>query len=167
MIKEIEIEDVGPYRLPNMWQNHRIMSMPRAKRFNASLAFGLGMTLQQFKALPADKQEEVSKAYWMLVSPSSSAPPAPARGPVLPRAYERLSEARMIELGRELLRIKAKLPHGEFGPWLTERSGVSPAAAQRYMRIAKASGFTVAESEFDPQASDRTGEHPHQGARPV
>lgn len=138
MINEIEIEDVGTYRLPNMWQNHRIMSMPRQKRFNASLAFGLGMTLQQFAALPADKQQEASKAYWTLVSPSASAAPAPARGPVLPRAYERLSEARMIEIGRELLRIKDQLPHGEFGPWLADRSGLTPAAAQRYMRIARA-----------------------------
>jgi len=137
MITEIEIEDVGVYRLPNMWQNHRIISMPRAKRFNASLAYGLGMSLQQFYALPADKQEEVARAYWTLVSPTASALQPPARGPVLPRPYERLSEARMIEIGQELLRIKDRLPHGEFGPWLADRSGLTPAAAQRYMRAAK------------------------------
>lgn len=100
----------------------------------------LGMTIAQFKKLSPEKQEETRQAYWRLVSPSNGSrpdqPATPSR-PGLPRTYERLSEARMIELGRELLAIKAKLPQGHFMPWVKEKSGISYTAAQRFMRAAK------------------------------
>ena len=68
-----------------------------------------------------------------------------ARGPIgrlrlllcLPRAYERLSEARTVQLGRELLAVKAQLPKGHFMPWIEDKSGISHTAAQRFMRAAK------------------------------
>lgn len=57
----------------------------------AALAFGLGMTIKQFKDLSPEKQEEVRRAYWTLVSPPRAARPAtPSSG--LPRARERVSE---------------------------------------------------------------------------
>lgn len=43
-----------------------------------------------------------------------------------------------VELGRKLLAVKAELPHGHFGPWLREKSGVSPGMAQKAMQMAKA-----------------------------
>jgi hypothetical protein len=141
MITEIEIEGLGTYRLPNMHQDWRIKNMPAGlNKHLAPLAFGLGMTIQQFKKLSPENREEVRQAFWQLVSPSNvSLPdqPATTSSPGLPRAWERLTEARMVELGRELLAIKAKLPHGHFGPWVKDKSGISYTAAQRFMRAAK------------------------------
>lgn len=139
-LTEIEIEDVGTYRLPNMHQAARIRTMAAGpNKHLAPLAFGLGMTIRQFKKLSPEKREEVRQAYWSLVAPSNGLrPDQPAKSPPgLPRAYERLSEARMVELGRELIAIKAKLPRGHFGPWVKEKSGISYTAAQRFMRAAK------------------------------
>ncbi|MFQ6186612.1 hypothetical protein ACLMJV_32680 [Sinorhizobium meliloti] len=70
MLTEIPIEGVGMYRLPNQWQTHRILKMAKGPNKQlAWLAFGLGMTLQQFKKLPAGKQEETRQAYNRLASP--------------------------------------------------------------------------------------------------
>ncbi len=74
MITEIEIEDVGTFRLPNVWQQHRIKQMPQAKRLTASMAFGLGMTVPQFKTLSADKQAEAWRAWCLLTSPANICP---------------------------------------------------------------------------------------------
>ncbi len=43
----------------------------------------------------------------------------------------------MIDLGRELLAIKARLPRGHFVPRVEEKSGISYSAAQRFMRAAR------------------------------
>ncbi|SFI65574.1 hypothetical protein SAMN04515648_1011 [Phyllobacterium sp. CL33Tsu] len=71
MITEIEIEDVGTYRLPNMWQQSRIGKINGPNRGIAPLAFGLGMTIHQFKKLPADRQEATRQAYMALTSPAN------------------------------------------------------------------------------------------------
>ncbi|MCA1495092.1 DUF3102 domain-containing protein, partial [Ensifer sp. NBAIM29] len=55
----------------------------------------------------------------------------------IPRKNERVPEERMIELGRELLAIKARLPKGHFMPWIEEKSGITYTAAMRFMRAAK------------------------------
>ena len=73
MLKEIEIEDIGPYRLPNMWQHSRIRVIRGPNQHLAILAFGLGMTLKQFKKLPTDKQDEVHRA-WCRLTMSSNMP---------------------------------------------------------------------------------------------
>ncbi len=72
MITEIEIEGVGTYRLPNMWQEARIRRI--ANNYNRAIApyaFGIGMTLQQFKSLPIETQQEIRKAYLALTSPGN------------------------------------------------------------------------------------------------
>ena len=61
---EIEIEDVGVYRLPSMWQRHRIKRIKRSDRDVAALAFGCGMTVRQFRKLPTDKQALVRQPGW-------------------------------------------------------------------------------------------------------
>lgn len=68
MLTESHIEDVGTYRSLNMWQHERVMKIRGPNRHIAILAFGLGMTLKQFKKLPADKQHEVQRAYSRLVA---------------------------------------------------------------------------------------------------
>ncbi len=134
-VTEIEIEDVGIYRLPNMWQFSRINRIRGPNRAIAPLAFGLGMTIPQFKKLPAEKQREVLAAYHQLTAP----PPMQRReeGPRPPRSWERLSRERMMELGRELLAVKKRLPRGHFLPWIEKESGISYHAARRFMRAAK------------------------------
>ena len=53
MITEIKIEDVGTYRLPNMYQFARIKNMAAGRnRSMAPFAFGLGMTIKQLQVLP-------------------------------------------------------------------------------------------------------------------
>ena len=39
----------------------------------------------------------------------------------------------MVELGRELLAVKAQLPKGHFMPWIEDKSGISYTAAQRFI----------------------------------
>ena len=43
---------------------------------------------------------------------------------------------RAIECGRLMIEAKAKVPHGEWLPWLTANTGVSHRTAQRFMRAA-------------------------------
>ncbi|PSJ57392.1 hypothetical protein [Pseudaminobacter soli (ex Li et al. 2025)] len=49
----------------------------------------------------------------------------------------RLREEEKIALGRELIEVKASLPHGHFGPWL-KKQGVPISSAHQAMRLAKA-----------------------------
>lgn len=69
MLTEIEIDGLGTYRLPNVWQHRRIRRVKPSDRHAAALAFGLGMSVAQFRKLPVEKQAEVHHAYWQLISP--------------------------------------------------------------------------------------------------
>ncbi|MER9524115.1 DUF3102 domain-containing protein [Mesorhizobium sp. M0292] len=134
---EIEIEGVGIYRLPNQWQGQRLRRLRGDDRHTAVLAVGCGMTMHQFNKLPADKQYEVHKAYLALMSPSNVVPladPAPAETRVIPRGH--LSINQKLAIGRWLLRNKASLPHGHFGPWLDKQEGLSRHMASQCMALA-------------------------------
>ncbi|PWE53043.1 hypothetical protein DEM27_27075 [Metarhizobium album] len=72
MLTEIAIEDIGVYRLPNMWRHQRIRVIRGENQHLATLAFGLGITIKQFKKLPRDKQDEVHQAFCQLTAPSST-----------------------------------------------------------------------------------------------
>lgn len=60
-LTEIEAEDIGTVRPLNIWQMARIKARPRPQQSNAHLAFACGMSVKQFKHLPADKQDEIIK----------------------------------------------------------------------------------------------------------
>ncbi|MND42825.1 hypothetical protein D3C80_336080 [compost metagenome] len=140
MITEIEIEDVGMLRPMNAFQLHRAMRIKdRGNRAIAFAAFGLGLSVQQFKKLPTQKQREIWDAHSRLISPPAVAPrrERDSQAPHPPTPYTRLSEAEKAHYGRELLNMKASLPRGHFGPWLREKSGLTVSQAQRYMRMAK------------------------------
>ncbi|MBN9033817.1 MAG: hypothetical protein BGO05_09870 [Rhizobiales bacterium 63-7] len=77
MLTEIEIDGIGTYRLPNMWQHSRIRVIRGPNQHLAILAFGLGMPLKQFKKLPDEKQDEVNRA-WCRLTMSSNMPRAAA-----------------------------------------------------------------------------------------
>jgi hypothetical protein len=70
MITEIEVEGVGVMRHLNDWQQERWFRMARGpNRVIAPAAFGLGMTLQQFKKLPGDRQKAALEAFDRLTAP--------------------------------------------------------------------------------------------------
>ncbi|WP_244597451.1 DUF3102 domain-containing protein [Rhizobium hidalgonense] len=124
----------------NNFQMARIKNISdHENREIAFVAFGLGMTIKQFKALPEEQRRAAWDAHSRLCSPAALAPEPKAQPdrPRLPRRFERVSDDKMIQIGRELIRIKDQLPHGHFGPWLKENSGLSIGQAQRFMRAAK------------------------------
>lgn len=57
------------------------------------------------------------------------------KGREMPSRRHRRTEEK-VALGRELIEAKQLLPHGHFGPWLTER-GIRPDMAHRCMRMAR------------------------------
>ena len=105
--------------------------------FTEILALGCGMTTRQFNKLPADKQHEVHRAYLALMSSANVAPladPAPADTRTIPRGH--LSIDQKLAIGRWLLRNKASLPHGHFGPWIEKQEGLSRGMALKCMALA-------------------------------
>lgn len=141
MLTEIEVEGVGIMRHLNEWQQERWFKMARGpNRVIAPAAFGLGMSLQQFKRLPVDQQKAALEAYNRLLAP----PPmkgmegTASRQNRLPRPWERISEDRQIELGRILLAKKAELPKGHFLPWLANECGIGYRRAASWMQKARA-----------------------------
>lgn len=69
MLKEIEVEGVGIMRPLNDWQSNRLMNMTRARRHLSMIAFGLGMTVHQFKRLSPEQQEACRVAFDRLTAP--------------------------------------------------------------------------------------------------
>jgi hypothetical protein len=55
----------------------------------------------------------------------------------LVRSFERFSVRCLVEIGFILCRVKQRLDHGGFGPWLAEYFGGSEDTAQNYMRLAR------------------------------
>ncbi|MDI7921742.1 DUF3102 domain-containing protein [Ferirhizobium litorale] len=138
MITEIEVEGLGVMRPLNDWQVKALRKMRGPNRAIAPMAFGLGMTVRQFKTLPAEQRNQAWVAYTKLMSASSMDPkPDVPRKPRLPRPSERVPMDRMIELGRELLEVKKQLPHGHFQLWIEDKSGISVDQARRFMRAAR------------------------------
>ncbi|RWO51032.1 hypothetical protein [Mesorhizobium sp.] len=134
---EIEVEGVGPFRLPNMWQAQRLNRLRGLKRHIAVLAAGSGMTTRQFMKLPDAVKAELDRAYMMLMSPANLAPLADPK-PVEPRAVPggHMSDDQKLAIGRRLLAVKASLPRGHFGPWLDKQEGLSRGMASQCMRLA-------------------------------
>jgi len=69
MLTEIEVEGVGIMRHLNDWQSARLNNMARARRHISMIAFGLGMTVHQFKQLSPEQQEACRKAFDRLTAP--------------------------------------------------------------------------------------------------
>lgn len=111
----------------------------RTNRAIAMAAFGIGLTVQEFKKLSAEQQKRVWDAHNRLSLPAACAPRQPdaERAPRLPRPWERLSEAQKADYGRRLIEVKASLPHGHFQRWVEDESGITYGQAQRYMKAAK------------------------------
>jgi hypothetical protein len=128
----------------NDWQIQRVMKMRGPDKDIAQMAFGLGMSVHQFKRLPADRRRAAVAAFHKLTDPlSMDGMNALVREAQIeayrpPRRYERLSEERMIELGTRLLEVKARLSHGRFRLWVDEESGITYSQAQKWMQKARA-----------------------------
>jgi hypothetical protein len=123
MIREIEVEGVGILRPCNEWQIARIYHMRDKENAKlAWMAFGLGMTVQQFKKLPLEKRQAAWEAHKKLTSPTNVGEPAASTqdadssGSAAARdramlSGRRLTDDQKIALGRQLLQAKARLPH--------------------------------------------------------
>lgn len=140
MLQEIEVEGLGIMRHCNDWQVCRIMQITnKVNRELAWPAFGLGMTVQQFKKLSPEQQRAAFEAHVRLTAP----PPIRSKDAQhlrLPGAWQRVPLEKQIAIGNELIAIKAKLPHGHFIPWVENKSGISPSQARRFIRAAKEAG---------------------------
>lgn len=140
MITEIEVDGIGTMRHLNAFQMHRALRIAdRQNRAIAMAAFGIGLTVLQFKKLSADQQRQIWDAHNRLIAPSACAPSKPVteQAPRLPRAWERLPEAQKVHYGRQLLQVKVSLPRGHFRQWVEDKSGITYSQAQRYMSAAK------------------------------
>jgi len=56
------------------------------------------------------------------------------------RDLERRTSEAIIEIGKELLAVKAALPHGKFGTWLESEFGWTRMTAHRFMAVAERFG---------------------------
>jgi hypothetical protein len=70
-LTEIEVEDIGTVRLPNMWQQMSLKRVRAPNREIARFAAAACMSIKQFKRLPAEKQQEIRWAYLRLMSPTN------------------------------------------------------------------------------------------------
>jgi hypothetical protein len=61
-LTEIEVEDIGTVRLPNMWQQASLNRVRGPNREIARFAAAACMSIKQFKRLPAEKQQEIRLA---------------------------------------------------------------------------------------------------------
>lgn len=146
MITEIEVEGIGTMRHMNAFQMRRALRIAdRQNRAIAMAAFGIGLTVQEFKRLSADQQRLIWEAHNRLTAPGAGAPSRPTTEQAArpPRAWERLSEAEKANYGRQLLNVKASLPHGHFRRWVEDKSGITYSQAQRYMSAARSSASLV------------------------
>lgn len=142
-LTEIEVEGIGTMRHLNNWQIRAIRAMTnRERRADAELAFGLGMTVRQFRSLSIPLQKAAREAHNRLYSPQAFSQPKPENAPQRPpRPYERVSDEKAAAIGAELISIKGKVPHGHFRLWVEEKSGISYAQAQRFMKAAREAMF--------------------------
>lgn len=138
-LTEVEVEGVGTMRHLNNWQIMAIRKMPnRERRADAELAFGLGMTVRQFRGLSIRHQKAAREAHNRLYSPQVFNQPKSENATVrLPRPYERVPENRIVALGAELLQMKRELPYGHFQRWVEEEAGITYSQARRFVRAAQ------------------------------
>ena len=59
------------------------------------------------------------------------------QGPMF-QPYTRHTDAQLIEIGEYLIQNKQSLPHGEFGPWVRDKTGLSYKTALKAMKLAQA-----------------------------
>ena len=82
--------------------------------------------------------------YWRLyayseqrMSSKDTASTVKNKVPEVSRARSNANREQAIEMGRRLIDIRSRLPHGEWLPWVQKQSGLSYGTVQRYMRMAK------------------------------
>jgi hypothetical protein len=139
MSLEIRIDELDlTVRDLNAWQWMRVKRARRRGGHDVELAAAAGLTTQQFKKLPAEKRELIRQAYLKITEPGACEPerPMPANtGPVFQKGRHRSIEEKTA-IGAYLIRKKAELPRGHFGPWL-DRAGMPASAAQECLRLAR------------------------------
>jgi hypothetical protein len=61
----------------------------------------------------------------------------------------------IIEIGRDLLAVRADLDHGQFGPWLRSEFGWTERTARNFMTVAECFGKTeiISDLQIEPTAA--------------
>jgi hypothetical protein len=68
------------------------------------------------------------------------------------KVLERTTGEAIIEIGRQLIAVKASLPHGQFEPWMEVEFGWSYDTARRFMKVATVFGEKTQIASFQPSA---------------
>jgi hypothetical protein len=72
------------------------------------------------------------------------------------RKSNRSVMATILQIGRELIDVKARLPHGQFGLWVEAECGLAARTAEQYMSVAKlAEGKTATVAHLTPTLAYR------------
>lgn len=136
MLTKIEVEGVGIMRHLSDWQYHRTRRIANKRNQSiAFIAFGLGMTVNQFNKLEPELQKASWDAHNRLTAPDAIAPRRQPQVPCMPRPGEHVDIETQIEISRRLIEMKAQLPRGHFR--VEDKSGVTYSQAQRWMKAAK------------------------------
>ena len=122
-------------RLLDTQQIRKLMRVRGADKSIAGAAFAAGMTIARFKKLPPEQQRIVQQAYTALIAADSIA--ARPEKPGKPSLRD-FSEEERVALGGRLLAVKARLPHGHFGIWCDEKSGLKRNTIRVCMKMTKA-----------------------------
>lgn len=102
-------------------------------------------TINQLRGVVNQRHALAGAIYWRLctysrerMSTKDTACNLKTKVPEVGRARSHANREQAIEMGRKLIDIRSCLPHGEWLPWVHEKSGLSYGTVQRYMRMAKA-----------------------------
>ena len=100
-------------------------------------------TINQLRGVINQRHALAGAIYWRLcayaqqrMSAKDTAGTVKNKVPEVGRARSHANREQAIEMGKKLISIKSQLRHGEWLPWVQERSGLSYGTVQRYMRMA-------------------------------
>lgn len=139
-INEIHIEGVGTVRHLTDDDCYKLRKAARGPNKQIlPYALACGLSLRRFKALSGDQKREVAQAYHYLCSSENIKPVErpKAEGPLFqPRIHR--TDDELMQMGQFLIQKKKSLPHGEFGPWVRDKSGLSKHTVAKAMKLAQA-----------------------------
>ncbi|TCQ80241.1 DUF3102 family protein [Ochrobactrum sp. BH3] len=137
-VNEIKVEGVGIVRHLTDDDCYKLRKAARGPNKHVMpYALACGLSIQRFKALSDDQKRDVARAYHYLCSSDNIIPikrPDVETTVFQPRIHR--TDEQMIEIGRYLVEMKQSLPHGEFGPWVRDKSGLSKHTVAKAMKLA-------------------------------
>ncbi|NKE74080.1 DUF3102 domain-containing protein [Ochrobactrum sp. MC-1LL] len=125
-----------------MWECNQLSGIVRQRSGLAGMLYlMLSMHKSAKRANKAPNYKALMKAYdeekALHRATSKEIEGNPDEGPMF-QPYTRHTEAELIEIGQYLIQNKQSLPHGEFGPWVRNKTGLSYKTALKAMKLAQA-----------------------------